>query len=258
MHAPEVPRRSAGPLLVPDLRPRPPRDVTLQRGRRGRWDLVFDTTVGNVGVGPLEIVPQSTRCRLDDGRRGGRVARQRVYHDVDRDGRYRRSVDTTYDEFEVGCFAYHRAHRHWHYEDLMTYELSDKDRGRMLTSSKMGFCLLDILPVGPRPSRRRYVGDRSGDITRLPCVSTTTQGLSPRWGDLYDAATTGQRVDVTNLPSGSYCISFVVSRDGALRERTRANNRAGTRVVLTRHQRARQVGRCSGPAPYMSSDVSKR
>jgi Lysyl oxidase len=243
-HTAERPRRAAPTLLMPDLRPSPPDGVEVARGPRGQWALVFNTRVENVGTGPLELVPQRTPCVLPDGRRQGRIARQRIYIDVDRDGAYHHGLDTVYTEFDVGCFAYHRAHRHWHYKALMSYQISDNGGGAALTSSKMGFCLLDMVPLDSGSPKAHYVGDRSGDITRLPCLSSTTQGLSPSWADLYGSDTPGQSVDITNLPPGSYCLSFVVSRDGVLEERTLANNSVGTLVKLTQNRDVRELGRC--------------
>ena len=63
--------------------------------------------------------------------------------------------------------------------------------------------------------------------------SCDDQGISVGWADIYGAALSGQSLDVTGLPDGTYRLVTIVDPGGRLREATRTNNTAEVTVTIS-------------------------
>ncbi len=196
----------------PDLRTLPPEDIHLETTHvRGENHYVvrFTNTVWNAGEGPFELhgTPHFPPDGLFD-------AAQWIY---DNDGGAPLMK-------QVGTFAYHASHSHFHFDGFARYELwkrRDYDRaapsfttGRPLfTSPKVSFCVMDITHVEPSmgPSDQVYA-------TCTPAL----EGLSRGWGDVYDWWLADQWVDVGQkpLPDGNYVIRSIADADNIVHEST--------------------------------------
>lgn len=250
LYGTSVPRGRAD-LLLPDLMPGAPSGLEVMEAY-GRRFLIFDTMVSNQGAGPLEIDPRTEDCDHDGNSGNDRSAYQIIYTDPDRDGSFARSSSSSSAPARyAGCLIYHQKHRHWHYDGLMVYELTSLADGETVRAAKMGFCLLDMLPLEALDRRDRrtawhepfYDGSDPGSDV-LPCHRDALQGLSPGWADLYGSDTPGQRFDITDLGSKSYCLSYVVNDNGALIEESDTNNRASVAIVLAANPTVQVVGDC--------------
>jgi hypothetical protein len=114
------------------------------------------------------------------------------------------------DRHEVGEYAWHEPHSHYHFQDFADYQLRRlgldgrpdySDAGLLARSEKVSFCLVDstlVDTLDPAPPLFLTCGpDR--------------QGVSPGWADIYDVGTPGQELPIEGLPDGRYAL--VVSMD---------------------------------------------
>jgi Lysyl oxidase len=225
-------------LLRPDvfsLRARNPR-MTLVGGRRV---LRFGAMLANSGRGPMVVRPR----RQAECPSGQLLARQLIYLDRNRDGRFQRSIDTGVRSRRAGCMLDHPTHDHWHFDAMATYRLVDpapRRRG-VVGRPKVSFCLRDNQPIpGTTPRQRRsYFGD---------CGRTLVQGISPGWVDLYDSSLPGQSLRLPRrMPDGVYCLVLRADPRDQLVESDEGNN-ASARPVRIRGNRvtAPRVRACRG------------
>jgi hypothetical protein len=162
--------------------------------------LRFTTNVRNVGAGTLVVqLPWATTDGVSGFVPGQCSAEQVVVTSTGRTATRR-----------AGPCEFHPAHAHFHYKDLVSYNLYRAGPGaRIGTSQKASFCLADdeyfgfgtTGPNGPRtyagqPDCNLPVQDAEGLVVR--------EGLTPGWGDVYTWDTPDQFVDITNLPPGTY------------------------------------------------------
>jgi hypothetical protein len=191
--------------LLPDLVVRPIEGVRIADGEAGR-SLRFDTLVGNRGAGVAELfpdVPDSNDCDGDGKPKNDRVASQRVFGDTDQDGVFTRGVDAMLSEEVIGCFIFHPAHNHWHFEEFARYQLRRPHSDEVLRSAeKVSFCLTDTGTFGSVPGASdRYYG---------ACDPDVTMGLSVGWFDRYSWALPGQELSIKGLKDGRYCLAMEV------------------------------------------------
>ena len=200
---------TVGTPQYPDLRALPPADLALDQiavDGVPHHVVRFTTTTWNAGPGPFELHgrPHAPPDGMMD-------ATQWIYEEPVGVG----------EEF-VGVFAFHEAHRHFHFTDYAAYELWTKGEfqraratgfahGRPLfTAGKVGFCLLDYDRVtAPESSTGFY-------FTCTPVL----QGMSVGWGDVYDSSLADQWVDVgtSPLPDGDYVLRNVVDPNNRVYE----------------------------------------
>lgn len=226
-------KRATGDLL-PDLVPLPPQDVALEN-RDGVLALVFSTTYYNQGDGNLELVPDAaTRGIRADIERD---VSQRIYRD-----------DNTHRDKLVGTFLWHQEHLHYHYSDFVTYDLEavdapghpDLEGVRM----KATFCLRDVsivdidLPTSKDDANYRICGKE-------------LQGVTVGWGDTYFYYYPDQALNVSDLPSGTYRLSFHVNPDDRLDELRYGNNVASAVIKLDTENETVEVVETT-PASYPS------
>ena len=200
--------------------------------------------VGNAGAGPLEVRPseEPTDCDGDGDSTDELIGYQRVYEHPWVFG----SDANTFAEPEVGCVVYHAAHSHWHVASIARYSLLSEATGKTTAGNKVGFCLLDSGRIDGGTAAGSYGDSGCGSSKTLPSLT----GISPGYFDLYGSNTPGQRINVTGLKRGRYCLRSTANPKGHLRESNLANNVAEMRIRLNpKRGVVRKVSRtCKLPA----------
>src|SRR5205085_2355453 len=90
---------------------------------------------------------------------------------------------------------------------------------------KTSFCLVDTIKYSPA-----MVGT-PGSAVYVTCT-TTRQGISVGWSDIYDKNLPDQWIDVTNIPGGRYWLEVVADPDNHVIESNDNNNVARIQVDL--------------------------
>ncbi|MCD6032124.1 MAG: hypothetical protein K0S78_4306 [Thermomicrobiales bacterium] len=232
----------AGAALLPDLVTLRPTDLYLSREvlADGQTHLLlrFTATAWNAGEGRLELVAvpepdggSAVWQVLYDAPTGGQVvARRRLAADL---------VD-------------HPQHHHIHLTDFFGFALHGQGplgiswpvRG---ATGKLSSCVFDDILVDQSPPRPRQYRDCGAE----------RQGLSPAWGDRYDASLPDQWVDLGAGPlrDGVYTLHVTVDPLDRIDEGGREANQALTTFVVRDGQivgrpepaRCAVVGKAVGP-----------
>jgi hypothetical protein len=212
--------------LLPDLDQDQPDGLevtTDQTGAIPRFHLGFNSSVDNVGHGPLII----------DARRDSRDEPQMVA-----DQTILGSAGGTRTVRNVGRleYVYSEDHNHWHYLGFDHYELRRaSDYGFVAPDQKTGFCLGDRYTThpgadqpgkSPDPTYTGYCGRTQTGLLAL------REGISVGYGDIYYATLEGQFVDVTGVPGGQYYLIHRVNADRKLVETRYSNNAASLLIDL--------------------------
>lgn len=203
--------------LLPDLVPLPPRDVVLEQSG-GKTLLRFSTIYYNRGEGPLELrADPATAGRAEDTER---TVFQRIYR---ADGGYR---DRT-----AGTFLWHQEHLHYHFADFVTYRLEAVEPAGQSalpgTQAKSTFCIRDVSRVDLE------LVHRASDAAYQVC-GKERQGISVGWADTYFYTYPDQLLDISDLPSGTYRLSFHVNPSDRFEEVTLENNHSSTLLSIDR------------------------
>jgi hypothetical protein len=212
--------------VLPDLEQAVPGNLQAVTDRSGavpRFHLGFDSAVDNVGAGPLIV----------EARRSGSGERQMVADQLVRsdDGSVRRVE-------RIGALEYTVSpdHRHWHYLGFDRYELRRaSDYLLIAPDQKTGFCLgdrYDTVPgerISGEPQEPFYTG-RCG--LGQPSLLEMREGISPGYGDDYQANLEGQFVDVTGVDPGRYYLVHRVNADRKLEESDYGDNAASVLVSI--------------------------
>ncbi len=227
-----------GEPLLPNISTLQPTGLRIVRSDAGARLLRFSNTIANVGAGPVELQPRKHDCDGDGNPTNDREALQRIYHDVDGDGVYRREVDTSAETRVAGCFGFSVAHGHWHFHDFADYQLVDVVSGEVVASNaKVGFCLLDTLHPYPgvpgSPPHRYYRG----------CRRNSVQGQSVGFADIY-AYLSSQWIDVTGTPNGDYCLVTTADPADQLLESDETDNAYRQQIRLAASAVVPLVGAC--------------
>jgi hypothetical protein len=238
-------RAGAAQPLPPDLLTEPPNEIHLvHHPASGRTALRFSNTVSDHGAGPLELDPDPAYTDCDgDGLADDHLALQRVYGDRNRDGVYQRSIDTVSTQAVAGCKVFHAAHDHWHFAGFARYTLRGISNGRKRHTPKVSFCMLDGEPEYPA-----LPGSPGSPFYSPECGELDPQGISVGWADTYGSGLPGQRINVTGLPRGRYCLSSVADPKNLLTESDDGDNAAHVPLALRpRRLTVRQLaGGCAG------------
>ena len=215
--------------------------MVVHHRESGRTDLRFSTTVSDVGSGPLEVAVDPALVDCDhDGAIDDHVARQRVFEDANSDGIFEPTTDTGYADHPAGCKTYH-PHRHrWQFMDSASFVLRSEATGEEKSARKASYCLLDTLDLYPA-----LPGSPAGGAYHGYCGELDTQGVSVGWGDVYPALFPGQRLDVTGLKRGRYCLTVTADPDNQLVESDDSDNARSLKIRLI--PRRRTVEPLSGP-----------
>jgi|GEM_PF-2030999 len=205
-------------LLMPDLVAIPATDAELKvRKKTGVRVLRFESSLGNVGSGPLEVRPNRNQpCPP-----GQQNSTQLVYSDTNLNGVYNRLRDVTVWRHRAGCMLYHPKHDHWHFKASAQYSLVDPRNGDAVVSArrKVSFCLRDTARVPAEYGTWTY---REVYGT---CTKRSPQGISVGWMDIYQSFLAGQRLVLPDaLADGLYCLQTVVDPVNQLVEGNDLNN----------------------------------
>lgn len=207
---------TSGGVLLPDVVPAGPTDLSIQLTPDGHRLLRFEVDMVNRGRGPVEITPVAGQdCDGDGDPANDRALVQVLYVDA----------RTAGPERPAGCSHFHPGHNHWHVDDFAAYRLVRPDGGVSVAEDKVTFCLHDVRRAEPGrggPAQERY----------QDCTSDATQGLSVGWSDDYYAQLDGQALDITSVPDGDYTLVAVANAAGLIQESDASNNTAVVPVRL--------------------------
>jgi len=167
----------------------------------GNTLLRLTTAMGNTGEGAMEIRGGAALPG------GGQEVFQRIYNDM---GGSRDRL--------AGTFTYHPTHGHTHFDGFAQYHLRevtvDNGVGAIIASGdKVSFCLLDSEEFEPGAAPESY----------FTCT-TTRQGISSGWADVYDQGLPDQWIDITGVPDGQYWLEVVADPDNHILETNESNN----------------------------------
>src|ERR1041385_7237301 len=93
-------------------------------------------------------------------------------------------------------FVFAPCHGHYHIRDFSVYELLNVDRTVVVAGHKQGFCFEDSF---------KYDGGKSNGY------NCGFQGITSGWGDWYYKQLTGQWIDITGVPEGSYIVRVTIN-----------------------------------------------
>lgn len=197
--------------LLPDLVPLPAQNVKIERVN-GAIRLLFSTTYYNQGKGPFELRadPQTAGRRRDLER----SVFQRIYR-----------VDGGYRDKVAGTFLWHQEHLHYHFTDFVIYDLevvAANSEAPDLSGfrAKSTFCIRDVSRVISLD-----LPNRASDANYQIC-GKELQGVSVGWGDTYFYNYPDQGLNISDLPSGTYRLTFIVNPSRRFDETTLDNNRS--------------------------------
>ena len=210
--------------LLPDLVPLPPLDLAIKE-EAGRTLLIFTTVYYNQGRGDLELrADPNTIGVIGDFERD---VYQRIYHE---NGTYRERV--------AGTFEWHQEHLHYHFRDFITYELSAREGTAPIESGalaqKSTFCIRDVskvyLPEVPQENPAKF-----------QICGRERQGVTVGWGDAYFNTYVDQNLNITELPSGEYVLTFVANPADRFDEITKENNVSSVRFRYNKENKSVEV-----------------
>lgn len=207
--------------LMPDLIAVPASELSIHENKKtGIRRLRFTSSLGNVGVGPIEVRPnQKQPCPV-----GQRNATQIIYRDLNLDGIFEPLIDTSVFRHRAGCMIYHPTHHHWHFKASAQYVLYKPSAGLQAVVSarrKVSFCLRDTARLPLRYGFFTYPEAYGA------CTRRSPQGISVGWMDIYQSFLPGQSLVLPpGLPNGLYCLTTVVDPIDQLLEVNNTNNGA--------------------------------
>lgn len=129
----------------------------------------------------------------------------------------------------AGQFVFHPSHSHIHVEDWCEYRVRQVLPGDgvgdiVVKGAKTSFCILDLGIYDTT------LPNYNPDGQFFSC-SSSVQGLSVGWIDIYDKSLAGQSIDITGVPAGTYWLESHADPNDAFLERDEDNNT--TRVKFT-------------------------
>jgi hypothetical protein len=212
---------AGGGPLVPDLKTLPPLDspwLNLTQTKK-RLVLHLSNRIGNHGSGPLDLYAGPVDATCQGQYEGADLeADQQIFDDTN-GNRHFDPDDEPGPGQQVGCFEYHPAHNHWHYQDFAQYSLVDVKTDELVAgpSKKIGFCILDgdrAFPELPgTPDSGHYPGGGTGCGQGAPETGPSSMGLSVGYADTYTYFLPGQRLEVTGIEKGVYCLVSTANPD---------------------------------------------
>jgi hypothetical protein len=115
-------------------------------------------------------------------------------------------------------FEWAGCHGHYHFRSFAEYRLLDSSGSLVRTGRKVGFCLMDITRIN----------NSANPAARYTC---SNQGIQAGWADIYSSNLSGQWIDITGLPAGSYSLEITIDPMNLIDELDETNNL--TRVNVT-------------------------
>jgi len=193
----------------------------------------------NAGEGPFELHYVPIEHGLGVAQTG--PVTQRVYYS-----------DGTFKDRPAGEFLFHKTHGHYHYQDILDYQLFkvlDPRTGRMVRAGsghKAGFSPADQLfsdwTVFEQLEGEYVEGTPS-------TLGESRFGLSVGWGDVYRWQRPGQYVDFGTNTDGRYVVRSVVDIRDHVLESDEADN-AGYAYVQITGEDVRILERGQGLSPW--------
>ena len=207
---------------------------------RAQTDLLPDIIVredelyDNVIV--TNIVPGRRHIRLSTGTPNAGAGKLYVYGGADLGNGKQQVIQRIYRsngtfwERNAGQFVYHPTHNHIHVEAWCQYYIREILPGDgvgdiLAEGEKTSFCILDLAVYNSS-----LPGFPPGG--QFNSCSSTTQGLSVGWMDIYSKELDGQWIDITDIPHGEYWLEAVVDPDGHFLESNEGNNAARIKVNI--------------------------
>ncbi|NRT57907.1 pre-peptidase C-terminal domain-containing protein [Sphaerotilus uruguayifluvii] len=116
-------------------------------------------------------------------------------------------------------FEWGACHGHYHFRSFAQYRLLDTSGAVVRTGKKVGFCLMDITRIdgGANPSAR---------------YTCSNQGIQAGWADVYSSNLSGQWIDITGVPAGSYVLEIVMDPMNLIDELDESNNTGRLNVTI--------------------------
>jgi hypothetical protein len=230
----------------PDIDVHAPYGLVETTDGGSRSFVAFDSFVENVGAGPLKLLGQrasTAEPRMD-------VTQVLLDSNAVTTGVVERTAPAGQMEFSPSG-----SHNHWHYlrfEDYML--LSVPDLEFVAPTRKTGFCLVGLNQAygcgGGLPNLLQ-IGDpleaSGGPFPATQAMGMIARGTAdaadPNYSavDHYGPSVEGQDIEITNLPDGRYCVSFVVDPAGNLVESSTANNGASRLIDIGTNAGGRTV-----------------
>jgi hypothetical protein len=215
-----TPEVTAGSFALPDLIALPAHNIHAFHDDDVKRDVIsFGATVWNRGPGPLVV---------EGFRRPGRGlmdAYQYLYENGRRVGK-----------LDAGTLEYDTrdGHHHWHFTDFARYRLLDADKSFVRRSRKEAFCLAPTDAIDLTLPTANWQPGSTGLSTACGGAESIwiREILDVGWGDTYHQSLPGQSFDITDVPNGTYFVEVATNPVNNLRERTRANNVAYTKIRL--------------------------
>ena len=109
-------------------------------------------------------------------------------------------------------FVFDSCHQHYHIRNWASYTMLDSKNRVVGQGHKQSFCIEDVLKYDDRVSNPSRGYDCGGQWW------TPGQGITAGWADIYDKTISGQWIDVTGLPSGTYTVRVTVNVSGMVFE----------------------------------------
>ena len=222
-----------GAELQPDVDMQAPSAIQLTTDGGGRSFVAFESRVDNRGPGVLKLLGR----RADTTTPTMNVTQVLLNTNSVSSGTVERAVPG------AGTLQFSPAggHNHWHYlrfEDYML--LSVPDLNFVAPTRKTGFCLSGLrlsFSCGSNDPGRLQIGDPAeANVGSGPAPNTEAMGLIVPNGpdfngnrqsfDIYDPSVEGQDIEITGVPDGRYCLSFVANPEERIVEVTTQNNGA--------------------------------
>jgi hypothetical protein len=175
-------------------------DVTICRNDKGRLVIRFSISIANLGNGDLHVVLGEPET-IDGKTRS--PAKQIICQE-----------DGSKSEITVGYFDRHieeeggHTHTHWHYPNLASLDLINKDGIKVAESDKEGYCVIDSFRYPNfsinRPQQFFHEGCEQ--------INKVGLGITVGWCDYYKYDTDLQYIDIEDLPAGNYTIKFTINQ----------------------------------------------
>lgn len=194
-------------------------------------DDLYDNEISTtVEAGRVHLRLSNATANLGDGKLylyGVQPDEPAPTHDVRQ--RIWRTDGTWYDR-SAGQFVYHPGHNHIHIEGWAQYNLREITAGDgvgpiLASGTKTSFCIIDLRVQDD--ALPNYVP--GGEFRSC---SSTIQGLSVGWADIYSKGLTDQWIDVTDIADGTYWLESVADPGGVIAETNEANNVARIKVTI--------------------------
>jgi hypothetical protein len=223
--------------LLPDLAMGPIEDIAVGTTELGQQRLRFAASIVNIGEGPFLLRAQRPWIGGEDWTVSQWIA--------ERDGGF--SVRPTGANLIYGGDNHH----HWHVKQVEIHQIESLDGKVLGRLVKQGFCFFDTDPYQPElpgaPAKAHWGGRGcAGSFdTRV------RMGLSIGWADKYPWHLLDERIDVTDLPDGTYRIREIADPHNDFEESDETNNETWVDVALKSNAEGLRETTvvATGPAP---------